>query len=65
MSKVGFCREEQLLALGSFSALGQPGALLLPLTHPEGVGGMEMTLFPGRAVPWHACSWVPGLAFPT
>lgn len=24
-----------------------------------------MTLFTGRAVPWHACSWVPGLAFPT
>lgn len=66
MSRVGFCREEQLLALGFFSALGQPGAVLLPLLPtPEGVGVMEVTLFPGRVVPWHACSWVPGLAFPT
>lgn len=32
MSRMGFCREEQLLALGFFSAHGQPGALLLPLT---------------------------------
>lgn len=24
-----------------------------------------MTLFPGRAVPCHACRSVPGLAFPT
>lgn len=32
MSRMGFCREEQLLAPGFFSAHGQPGALLLPLT---------------------------------
>lgn len=32
MSRVGFCGEEQLLALGSFSAHEQPEALLLPLT---------------------------------